>query len=115
MVTPGLVGETGARKGGGFLRSPSKVGTEVVSWFQPVPRGSSCPQPGLGDSLTASTWKMGEAVLGDLPTSLGLSLVSYLGCSSGEALIGGWVSLCVLTGLRGEGGRVPASEDPTLY
>ena len=51
-------------------------------------------------------------MLGDLPTSLGLSLVSYLGCSSGEALIGGWVYICVLTGLGGGGGSLPLKIPP---
>lgn len=33
--------------------------------------------------------------------SLGLSFISYLGCSSGEAPVGGWVYICVLSGLGG--------------
>lgn len=68
MFIPGLQsGNWSPERGGDFLKSHSKVGAEVVSWFQPVPGCFHCPGPGLGESLTASIWKMGEEMLGDLP------------------------------------------------
>lgn len=68
MFIPGLLsGNWSPERGGDFLKSHSEMGAKVVSWFQPVPSCFHCPGPGLGESLTVSTWKMGEVMLGDFP------------------------------------------------
>lgn len=103
MFIPGLqLGNWSLQRGGDFLRSHSEVGAEAVSWFQPIPGWSHCPGPGLCESCSTSTGKMGEEMPGTLPTLSGpeFNLTSIQAATR----VRPWLEercICVLAGVRG--------------